>query len=63
MVKEERTRSTRGTAGAPIEGVQTWSIPAGGGAVFETTFEAGASGEGLYPFVTHAFADARLLSP
>lgn len=41
-----------------IEGVQTWSVPAGGGAVFETTFEAGASGEGLYPFVTHAFADA-----
>lgn len=41
-----------------IEGVQTWSVPAGGGAVFETTFEAGASGEGIYPFVTHAFADA-----
>ncbi|MGH7540037.1 MAG: multicopper oxidase domain-containing protein, partial [Gemmatimonadota bacterium] len=39
-------------------GVQTWSVPAGGGAVFETTFEEDASGEGLYAFVTHAFADA-----
>jgi hypothetical protein len=26
--------------------------------VFETVFEADASGEGLYPFVTHSFADA-----
>lgn len=41
-----------------LERVQTASIPAGGGAVFETVFEAGASGEGLYPFVTHSFADA-----
>ena len=41
-----------------LERVQTASIPAGGGAVFETVFEEGASGEGLYPFVTHAFADA-----
>jgi nitrite reductase (NO-forming) len=41
-----------------LERVQTASIPAGGGAVFETVFENGASGEGLYPFVTHAFADA-----
>lgn len=41
-----------------VEQVQTWSIPTGGGAVFETVFEEGASGEGLYPFVTHAFADA-----
>jgi nitrite reductase (NO-forming) len=38
--------------------VQTQSIPAGGGAVFETVFERDASGEGLYPFVTHSFADA-----
>jgi nitrite reductase (NO-forming) len=38
--------------------VQTWTVPAGGGAVFETVFEDGASGEGLYAFVTHAFADA-----
>lgn len=41
-----------------LDGVQTWGIPAGSGAVFETVFERGASGEGVYPFVTHAFADA-----
>lgn len=41
-----------------MESVQTWTVPAGGGAVFETVFEEGASGEGYYPFVTHAFADA-----
>ncbi|HEY8469469.1 MAG TPA: multicopper oxidase domain-containing protein [Longimicrobiales bacterium] len=41
-----------------LNSVQTWSIPAGGGAVFETVFEEGASGEGVYAFVTHAFADA-----
>ena len=41
-----------------LEGVQTYTIPAGGGAVFETVFANEASGEGLYPFVTHAFADA-----
>ncbi|MDQ6886210.1 MAG: multicopper oxidase domain-containing protein [Gemmatimonadota bacterium] len=41
-----------------LENVQTYGIPAGGGAVFETVFSPDASGEGLYPFVTHAFADA-----
>jgi nitrite reductase (NO-forming) len=41
-----------------LESVQTWQVPAGGGAVFETVFEEGKSGEGLYAFVTHAFADA-----
>jgi len=41
-----------------LERVQTVSIPAGGGAVFEALFEQGGSGEGLYPFVTHSFADA-----
>jgi len=41
-----------------LNGIQTWSIPAGGGAVFETRFERGASGAGTYAFVTHAFADA-----
>ena len=41
-----------------LEGVQTYGIPAGGGAVFETVFAANASGEGIYPFVTHSFADA-----
>lgn len=41
-----------------LEDVQTYPIPAGGGAVFETVFRGDASGEGIYPFVTHAFADA-----
>ena len=41
-----------------LEGVQTYGIPAGGGAVFETVFAKDGSGEGLYPFVTHSFADA-----
>jgi nitrite reductase (NO-forming) len=41
-----------------LEHVQTWGIPAGGGAVFETVFEKGKSGEGMYTFVTHSFADA-----
>lgn len=43
-----------GGFGAPMEGVQTWSVPVGGGAIFETRLAE----EGLYPFVTHAFADA-----
>jgi nitrite reductase (NO-forming) len=41
-----------------LENVQTYSVPAGGGVVFETTFDKDASGEGLYAFVTHSFADA-----
>lgn len=41
-----------------LENVQTYTVPAGGGVVFETVFEKGASDEGLYPFVTHSFADA-----
>jgi nitrite reductase (NO-forming) len=41
-----------------LTGVQTYMIPAGGGAVFETVFDKNASGEGLYAFVTHSFADA-----
>jgi nitrite reductase (NO-forming) len=41
-----------------LENVQTYLVPAGGGAVFETVFDKDASGEGLYPFVTHSFADA-----
>lgn len=47
-----------GNPDGAVESVQTWSVPAGGGAVFETVFEEGASGEGLYAFVTHAFAEA-----
>lgn len=41
-----------------IDGVQTWSVPTGGGAVFELEFKRGLSGTGTYAFVTHAFADA-----
>ncbi len=41
-----------------LENVQTYMVPAGGGVVFETVFDKDASGEGLYPFVTHSFADA-----
>lgn len=39
-----------------LEGVQTYGVPAGGGVVFETVFDKGS--EGIYPFVTHSFADA-----
>jgi nitrite reductase (NO-forming) len=41
-----------------LRGVQTYMVPAGGGVVFETAFTKDASGEGLYAFVTHSFADA-----
>lgn len=41
-----------------LHGIQTWDVPVGGGAVFETTFEKGKSGAGTYAFVTHAFANA-----
>ncbi len=41
-----------------LANVQTYMVPAGGGVVFETVFDEDASGEGLYPFVTHSFADA-----
>ncbi len=37
-------------------GVQTVDVPAGGGAVFEVKID----GEGLYPFVSHAFAHVDL---
>jgi nitrite reductase (NO-forming) len=47
-----------GDASHALSGVQTYGVPAGGGAVFEAVFEEGASGEGVYAFVTHAFADA-----
>jgi nitrite reductase (NO-forming) len=40
--------------GRPFEGMQTWNVPVGGGAVFELHLAE----DGLYPFVTHAFADA-----
>ena len=40
--------------GRPFEGMQTWNVPVGGGAIFELRLAE----SGLYPFVTHAFADA-----
>jgi nitrite reductase (NO-forming) len=41
-----------------LDGVQTYSVPTGGGAVFELVFAKGLAGTGSYAFVTHAFADA-----
>ena len=41
---------------APQIGVQTVIVPAGGGGVFDVKI----AGEGLYPFVSHAFADVDL---
>lgn len=43
-----------GGFGAPLQGVQTFNVPVGGGAIFDARLVE----EGLYPFVTHAFADA-----
>jgi nitrite reductase (NO-forming) len=40
--------------GRPFQGLQTWDVPVGGGAIFELTLAE----DGLYPFVSHAFADA-----
>jgi nitrite reductase (NO-forming) len=41
-----------GNPGNVLQGVQTYTIPPGGGATFELTITQ----PGLYPFVTHAFA-------
>jgi nitrite reductase (NO-forming) len=38
----------------PLKGVQTFSVPMGGGMIFETHLTE----KGIYPFVSHAFADA-----
>jgi len=40
--------------GRPFDGMQTWNVPVGGGAIFELRLAE----PGVYPFVTHAFADA-----
>jgi nitrite reductase (NO-forming) len=40
--------------GPPLNGVQTVGVPVGGGMIFETRLAE----PGLYPFVSHAFADA-----
>ena len=47
-----------GNVNQVIEGLQTWTVPTGGGAVFEMEFAEGYAGKGNYAFVTHAFADA-----
>ncbi len=39
-----------------MRGIQTWTIPPGGGATFELTIPE----PGLYPFVTHSFAHTGL---
>ena len=44
----------RDAFGRPMEGIQTWNVPVGGGAIFDFRLVE----TGLYPFVTHAFADA-----
>jgi nitrite reductase (NO-forming) len=43
-----------GSLAHPLEGVQTVTVPVGGGAIFETRLVE----PGTYPFVSHAFADA-----
>ena len=41
--------------GAPIRGVQTWDVPAGGGMVFELVCDV----PGEFPFVNHGFGHAQ----
>ena len=43
-----------GSLAHPLEGVQTVTVPVGGGAIFEARLIE----RGTYPFVSHAFADA-----
>jgi nitrite reductase (NO-forming) len=43
-----------GSLAHPLEGVQTMSVPVGGGVIFEARLVE----RGTYPFVSHAFADA-----
>lgn len=45
-----------GTTTAQFKNVQTVSVPAGGGAVFDVHFDE----DGLYPFVSHSFASVDL---
>jgi nitrite reductase (NO-forming) len=45
-----------GTTKAQFENLQTVSVPAGGGAVFDVHFDE----DGLYPFVSHSFASVDL---
>ena len=43
-----------GSLAHPLEGIQTMTVPVGGGIIFETHLVE----PGTYPFVSHAFADA-----
>ena len=47
-----------GDPGHALTGVQTYPVPAGGGVVFEAVFSKESNADGIYPFVTHSFADA-----
>ena len=52
----DRAWANSDLASPPQKGVQTVVVPAGGGAVFDVKVDD----EGLYPFVSHAFADVDL---
>ena len=52
----DRAWANSDLASPPQQGVQTVVVPAGGGAVFDVKIDR----EGLYPFVSHAFADVDL---
>ena len=52
----DRAWANSDLASPPQKGVQTVVVPAGGGAVFDVKIDD----EGLYPFVSHAFADVDL---
>lgn len=41
-------------SGSPLRDLQTFNVPVGGGMIFDTHLVE----EGIYPFVSHAFADA-----
>jgi nitrite reductase (NO-forming) len=52
----DRAWPNANVSSAPERGVQTVIVPAGGGGVFDTRIDE----EGLYPFVSHAFAHVDL---
>jgi nitrite reductase (NO-forming) len=52
----ERAWANSDLTSPPQQDVQTVVVPAGGGAVFDVTIDD----QGLYPFVSHAFADVDL---
>jgi len=52
----DRAWGNGGLTNPPLRNVQTVIVPAGGGGVFDVKLDV----EGLYPFVSHAFADVDL---